>query len=146
MVPVTPDDTESTIVVPVETAVTTVEVASEDRITIDGDDTVETIAVDTSSLLITELLAAETVTVPIGDQGPPGPVGPRGPAGGATSMIFTQDIPSDTWVIPHTFTYDPSVTVQDTTGAEVAVAVSFQAGLVIVQAAFPFAGRAVLMG
>lgn len=88
-----------------------------------------------------------------GDPGPIGPTGPNGPAGpvGATGpagsqgerglaahepLVFTQSIPSNEWVIPHTFPYTPHVTVLDINGHPVFADVDHDAGTVIVRFEF----------
>jgi hypothetical protein len=87
-----------------------------------------------------------------GSPGPPGIPGPRGPqgtqgpsGGGAEGMTFTQDIPSTDWVIPHGWTYWPSVTVIDSAGNEIDTEIYQTLGVTTVHTVLPTAGRAYLI-
>lgn len=83
------------------------------------------------------VLAAETTGVR-GDQGEPGLAAPQ-------PLRFTQDVPSDTWVMPHDRDYAPCVSVTDSTGALVLVSVTHAPGVATVHADVAFAGTALLL-
>ncbi len=93
---------------------------------------------------------------PKGETGDPGAVGPagatgtQGPAGppGASSdygLTFIQSVPSDTWIIPHTFSRRPSVTLLDNDGFNIEADVRYpDPTTVVVSWHFPMTGIAVL--
>lgn len=61
----------------------------------------------------------------------------------ATSYSFTQTSPSTRWVIPHTLTFAPSVTITDLTGAVVITEIVFVSPTLIHSISmYPFAGYA----
>jgi len=155
------------VTIAIETSDITPEVVTTDRSTVttittqdigDGSQApVTTVAsIEVSEPTTVEIASTDPVLVvdiseagvpgPPGIPGPQGPEGPQGPAGGgASGMTFTQDIPSTEWTIPHGFAYFPSVTVYDTTGAEIDVEILQAPGVVTIRTVLPTAGRAYLI-
>lgn len=83
-----------------------------------------------------------------GEQGPMGPEGPSGdpgPAGNAVTYIWTQSLPSETWVIPHGHNRYPAVSVVDSAGTVVIGEVRYiDANTIEIAFIHPFSGRAFL--
>ncbi len=75
-------------------------------------------------------------------RGPSGWLPLSGGGGSGTVQIFQQDVPSASWLIPHSFPYPPAVSVTDSLGREVLVEVAHNPGQVVVMAAYAFAGTA----
>lgn len=81
---------------------------------------------------------------PMGDAGPQGPPGPSGALG--NTITFRQDTPASVWTIVHSLGTFPSVTVLDSTGAQVMGDLSYLDGNTV-QLIFsaPFSGVAYLI-
>lgn len=77
---------------------------------------------------------------PTGQQGPPGTVGTS-----VVPVFYTQDVPSADWVIPHSFGYNPDVTVIDSAGRAAGVEIIHTPGVVTIHAELAFAGQARLI-
>ena len=88
-----------------------------------------------------------------GPQGPPGPqgvqgeVGPQGVPGDAAdgSFVYEQVEPSATWTINHALTFQPSVTVVDSSGNEVVGRVRYvDSDTIVVEFDAAFGGKVYL--
>lgn len=71
-----------------------------------------------------------------------GPAGPQGPSGG--DFRFVQATPSAVWTIEHGLAFDPSVTVIDSSGAQVEGDVVHTGSTVVVTFSAAFSGTAIL--
>jgi hypothetical protein len=73
-----------------------------------------------------------------GDKGDPGPIGPS-----ASAYVFTQNTPSDTWIINHNLGYKPAVELLTVGGVEFDASVTHTSiNQTIVNIAMPIAGSA----
>ena len=82
---------------------------------------------------------------PQGAQGPQGPQGPQGLPGDSATYVFSQDVPSDTWIINHGLPYHPNVTVVDSAGTTVEGDVVYTTATdLTVSFTFAFSGKAYL--
>lgn len=89
-------------------------------------------------------LESPIYTLEVTGAGPQGPPGPPGPSAGA--FLHTQVTPSDIWTVVHPFNRPVSVTVYDSSGCVVKVAVvQISTNTVEIRANSPFSGVAVIL-